>query len=77
MIAFAFILIGLLLVVLQTSLMMVNPVWVGSPDLYYILVAYLAYRFDLLRSLIIIFPNLERSISKIVIRPDVSGNGSE
>ena len=56
MIAFAFILIGLLLIVLQTSVMMVSPVWVGSPDLYYILVAYLAYRFDLLRSLIIIFP---------------------
>lgn len=51
-----FILIGLLLIVLQTSVLMVNPVWVSSPDLYYILVAYLAYRFDVLRSLIIIFP---------------------
>lgn len=51
-----FILIGLLLVVLQTSVLTFTPVWVSSPDLYYILVAYLAYRFDLLRSLIIIFP---------------------
>ena len=56
MIVFTFIIIGLLLIVFQTSVMMVNPVWVGSPDLYYILVAYLAYRFDLLRSLIILFP---------------------
>jgi len=56
MTAFVFILVGLLLIVLQTSVLMLSPVWVGSPDLYYILIAYLAYRFDLLRSLIIIFP---------------------
>lgn len=56
MVAFVFILIGLSLIVIQTSVLMLNPVWVGSPDLYYILVAYLAYRFDLLRSLIILFP---------------------
>lgn len=56
MIAPAFILVGLLLIVLQTSVLTLNPVWVASPDLYYILVAYLAYRFDLLRSLIILFP---------------------
>jgi rod shape-determining protein MreD len=56
MIAFVFILVGLMLIVLQTSVLMVNPVWVASPDLYYILIAYLAYRFDLLRSLIILFP---------------------
>jgi len=55
-ISFVFILIGLLLIVLQTTVLTFNPVWVSSPDLYYILVAYLAYRFDLLRSLIIIFP---------------------
>lgn len=56
MVALVFILIGLLLIGIQTSVLMINPVWVGSPDLYYILVAYLAYRFDLLRSLIILFP---------------------
>ena len=56
MVSFVFILIGLLLIVLQTSVLTFNPVWVSSPDLYYILVAYLAYRLDLLRSLIIIFP---------------------
>ena len=51
-----YMIIGLLLIVLQTTVLMVNPVWVLAPDLYYILVAYLAYRFDLIRSLIIIFP---------------------
>lgn len=56
MVSFVFILIGLLLIVIQTSLLTLNPMWVSSPDLYYILVAYLAYRFDLMRSLIIIFP---------------------
>ncbi len=56
MIVAVFIVLGLLLIVLQTTVLMVNPLWVAAPDLYYILVAYLAYRFDLLRSLIIIFP---------------------
>jgi len=56
MVVVIYIALGLLLVVLQTSVFMVNPLWVAAPDLYFILVAYLAYRFDLLRSLIIIFP---------------------
>lgn len=56
MIVFVFIALGLLLIVLQTSIFMIHPLWVATPDLYYILVAYLAYRFDLLRSLIVIFP---------------------
>lgn len=56
MIVFVFLLTGLLLIIIQTSVLTLNPVWVVSPDLYYILVAYLAYRFDLVRSLIILFP---------------------
>lgn len=56
MVVVLFIALGLLLIVLQTTVFMVTPLWVASPDLYYILVAYLAYRFDLLRSLIVIFP---------------------
>ncbi|MFZ5796937.1 MAG: hypothetical protein C4563_10400 [Desulfobulbus sp.] len=53
---FVFILIGLLLVVLQTTVFMINPVWPAAPDMFYILVAFLAYRFDLIRSLLIILP---------------------
>ncbi len=45
---------GIFLIVIQTTVFMFNPLWVVSPDLYFILVAFLAYRFDLLRSLIII-----------------------
>lgn len=56
MLILIYILLGLLLIVLQTSVFMINPLWVAAPDLYYILIAYLAYRFDLLRSLVIIFP---------------------
>ena len=56
MIVGAYTLLGLLLIVLQTTVLMFNPLWAGAPDLYYILVAYLAYRLDLLRGLIILFP---------------------
>jgi rod shape-determining protein MreD len=50
-----FFLIGIFLIVLQTTVFMFTPLWLAAPDLYFIMVAYLAYRFDLLRSLIIIF----------------------
>lgn len=56
MILLVFFLTGLLMIILQTSILTVHPVWVASPDLYYILMAFLAYRFDLLRSLIILLP---------------------
>jgi len=48
--------IGLVLIIAQTTIFMVNPVWSGAPDLYFVLVAYLAYRHDVLRSLIILLP---------------------
>lgn len=56
MLVVIYMIIGLLLIVLQTTVFMLNPLWVASPDFYYILVAYLAYRLDLIRGLIIIFP---------------------
>ncbi|ADW16928.1 rod shape-determining protein MreD [Desulfobulbus propionicus DSM 2032] len=51
-----FIVVGMLLVILQTTIFMPMPVWLLAPDLYYVLVAYLAYRLDVLRSLVILFP---------------------
>jgi len=51
-----FFMLGLLLIGLQTTLLMLHPLWVPAPDLYFVLVAYLAYRHDVLRSLIILFP---------------------
>lgn len=56
MIVVNFLLIGLLLMLLQTTIFMPKTVWVVPPDLYFILVAFLAYRMDVLRSLIILFP---------------------
>ena len=56
MVVVSFILLGVLLVIVQTTLCMASPVWPLAPDLYYVLVGYLAYRLDLVRSLIILFP---------------------
>ncbi len=55
MIVLCFTLTAVLLVVLQTTVCMLHPLWLFAPDFYYILVAFMAYRFDLLRSLIILF----------------------
>ncbi len=56
MFVIVFFLFGLFLIVLQTTIFMMSPVWSATPDLYFILVAYLAYRHDILRSLIVLFP---------------------
>ena len=56
MVVLVYTLLGLLLIILQTTIFMFHPLWVGAPDLYFILVAFLAYRIDLLRGLIILFP---------------------
>ncbi len=56
MLILVFLITGMLLIVLQTTLFMFTPTWVAAPDFYYILVAYLAYRLDLLRGLVILLP---------------------
>lgn len=56
MLVISFILIGVLLITVQTTVFMLSPVWLMAPDFYFILVAFLAYRMDLFRSLIILFP---------------------
>ncbi|BCO10017.1 hypothetical protein GF1_23930 [Desulfolithobacter dissulfuricans] len=48
--------IGLLLVALQTTVFMTGPTWPAAPDLYFVLVAWLACRVDLLRGLIVLLP---------------------
>ncbi len=48
--------IGLVAIILQTTLFMFTPMWLATPDFHFILIAYLAYRFDLLRSLLVILP---------------------
>jgi rod shape-determining protein MreD len=51
-----YIFIGVFLVLIQTTVCMPTPVWLFAPDFYYILVAYLAFRVDLLRSLLVLLP---------------------
>ncbi|XOF34988.1 MAG: hypothetical protein ACL93V_06775 [Candidatus Electrothrix sp. YB6] len=56
MLTFIFIITGLLLVVAQTTLFMPSPLWTASPDLYYILVGYLAYHVSFFQGIIILLP---------------------
>ncbi len=50
-----FLVVGTLLVVMQTTLLMPTPIWPFAPDLYFIFVAFLASRFSILSSLILIY----------------------
>ena len=56
MLTASFLITGLLLVVLQTTVFMITPLSMAAPDFYYILVAYLGYRMDILRGLAILLP---------------------
>ncbi|MDH4318872.1 MAG: hypothetical protein OEV64_10815 [Desulfobulbaceae bacterium] len=56
MTVFAFIITGLILLTLQTTVLMPEPLWYGSPDLCFILTAYLAYRMNYLAGTLIILP---------------------
>jgi rod shape-determining protein MreD len=56
MLIVGFLVVGLLLIILQTTVFMFTPTWVAAPDFYYVLIAYLAYRIDLLRGLVILLP---------------------
>lgn len=51
----SFLIVGILLIGFQISVFQTMPSWLGSPDLVFILVAFLAYRFDLLRGLFLSF----------------------
>ena len=52
---FTFLVVGALLVILQTTLLMPTPVWPLAPDFYYIFVAFLASRFAALPALVLIY----------------------
>ncbi|MBU4041802.1 MAG: hypothetical protein KJ900_02750 [Proteobacteria bacterium] len=54
MLIFSFLLVGITLVVAQTSIFQFFPSWLGNPDLLYILIAFIAYRFDWLRGLLLV-----------------------
>lgn len=51
----SFLIIGIFLITFQTTVLQFLPSWLGSPDLVFILIAFLAYRFDVLKGIILSF----------------------
>lgn len=51
----AFLLIGMFLIVMQTTVLQILPDWFGFPDLLFILIAFIAFRFDWLRGCLLAF----------------------
>lgn len=54
MLILSFLVVGITLVVTQTSIFQFFPSWLGRPDLVFILIAFIAYRFDWLRGLLLV-----------------------
>ncbi len=55
MLNFSFFVLGIVLIVLETTLLQSFPLWIGRPDFVYILVAFTAYRFAWLPGLLMTF----------------------
>ncbi len=51
----AFLLVGIFLIVMQTTILQILPAWLGFPDFVFILVAFAAFRFDWLRGCLLAF----------------------
>ncbi len=50
-----FLLVGIFLIVMQTTILQILPAWFGFPDFVFILIAFAAFRFDWLRGCILSF----------------------
>jgi len=50
-----FLLIGMFLIVMETTVLQILPDWFGYPDLIFILIAFIAFRFDWLRGCMLAF----------------------
>jgi len=55
MVVLLFWLLGIAIIVVQTTLLQFLPFWVGRPDFLFILVAFLAYRFAWIPGIIVVF----------------------
>ena len=55
MLILCFLVLGVVLIVIQSTLLQFLPAWFGRPDLVYILVAFIAYRFDWISGLLLVF----------------------
>ena len=51
----SFLVIGIFLITFQTTVLQFLPTWLGSPDLVFILIAFLAYRFEVMQGLFLAF----------------------
>ncbi len=52
---FIFWLLGIALIVIQTTLLQSLPLWLGRPDFLFILVAFIAYRFAWIPGIVLVF----------------------
>ena len=55
MLVFSFWLLGIALIVVQTTLLQSLPLWLGRPDFVFILVAFIAYRFAWIPGIALVF----------------------
>jgi rod shape-determining protein MreD len=55
MLFISFLVFGLLLFVMQTTLFSMLPAWLGRPDLIFLLIVFLAYRFDAIKGAVLVF----------------------
>ncbi len=55
MVTLSFLLLGVFLLVAETSFLQIFPDWLGRPDLVFILLVFTAYRFDWFRGLLLAF----------------------
>jgi rod shape-determining protein MreD len=55
MLFISFLVFGLLLFVLQTTLFSLLPAWLGRPDLIFLFIVFLAYRFDAIKGAVLVF----------------------
>ena len=52
---FSFLIVGTLLVILQTTLLMPTPIWPFAPDFYFIFVVYLARKLPIVPALVLVY----------------------
>ena len=55
MLIFSFIVFSLILFVLQTTLFAELPAWLGRPDLLFLVVVFLGFRFDIIKGAMLVF----------------------
>ena len=54
MLIFIFLILGIVILVLQTTFLQLLPSWLGKPDILFLLIVYVAFKADILRGAFII-----------------------